>query len=90
MNDIENFFRNRHLNTEPTKREQVVIGLAVEGWSNKAIASKLGIDTKTVEHHLNSIYGKLEDIGVDFADKHRRVYLTILYLRHSIGNEAKP
>ncbi len=82
-NDIEHFFRNRHINTEPSQRELEVMALVAEELSNKAIASKLMLNEKTIEHHLNSIYGKLEDNGVDFTGKHKRVYLAVLYLKHS-------
>ena len=40
-------------------RELEVLDLAAKGLRNKAIADKLGISTRTVEGHFNSIFGKL-------------------------------
>lgn len=43
-----------------SKREQDVIGLLLQGKSNKQIAQVLGISTSTVEFHLKNIYTKLQ------------------------------
>lgn len=42
-----------------TPRELDVLTLLVEGHSNKAIASRLGISDQTVKFHVASIIGKL-------------------------------
>ncbi|MCQ2143025.1 MAG: LuxR C-terminal-related transcriptional regulator [Bacteroidales bacterium] len=42
-----------------TKREREVAKYASEGFQNKEIAEKLGINTRTVEAHRNSLYRKL-------------------------------
>lgn len=42
-----------------TRREQVVLGMVVEGCCNKSIANHLGITSGTVKSHLRSAYGKL-------------------------------
>ncbi|HEY3670535.1 MAG TPA: HD domain-containing phosphohydrolase [Acidimicrobiia bacterium] len=42
-----------------TARETDVLGLLAQGMSNKAIASALGISTKTVGNHVEHIYTKL-------------------------------
>ena len=42
-----------------SKREEAVIGLLIEGKSNKMIAAALGISSSTVEYHLTRIYSKL-------------------------------
>lgn len=42
-----------------TPRELDVLALLVEGHSNKAIASRLGISDQTVKFHVASIIGKL-------------------------------
>src|SRR5689334_7931581 len=42
-----------------TAREVEVLGLLVEGLSNKAIAARLGISDQTVKFHVAAICGKL-------------------------------
>ena len=42
-----------------TAREREVVELLVEGWSNKAIAARLGISDQTVKFHVAAICGKL-------------------------------
>jgi ATP/maltotriose-dependent transcriptional regulator MalT len=42
-----------------TAREIEVLGLLVEGLSNKAIAGRLGISDQTVKFHVAAICGKL-------------------------------
>jgi HD-GYP domain-containing protein (c-di-GMP phosphodiesterase class II) len=42
-----------------TTREVEVLRLAAQGLTNKEIASKLAISTKTAGHHLQHIYGKI-------------------------------
>jgi DNA-binding NarL/FixJ family response regulator len=42
-----------------TWREQQVVDLVAEGLSNKAIATRLGISTRTVEGHLNHVFAKV-------------------------------
>jgi two-component system response regulator FixJ len=43
-----------------TPREQQVLALLVEGHMNKVIAGRLGISTRTAEHHRAHIMAKLE------------------------------
>jgi DNA-binding CsgD family transcriptional regulator len=57
-----------------SKREQEVLGLLLEGKSNKQIALALGITIRTVEFHLKNVYAKFQVSS--------RVEL-ILKLRHS-------
>jgi DNA-binding CsgD family transcriptional regulator len=45
-----------------TKRETEVLGLLAEGLSNKAIAERLFLSPKTVEHHVHNVLLKL-DLG---------------------------
>ncbi len=63
-----------------TTRELEILNLLSKGGTNGAIAEALYIDVKTVEHHLNSMYGKLraED---DLNDKHLRVTAARIYLQ---------
>ena len=47
-------------NADPmTGREQEVLGLVAEGFSNKLVAAELGIRERTVKNHLTSIMTKL-------------------------------
>ena len=41
-----------------TSREAAILALLVEGHSNKVIAARLGISTRTTEHHRYSHYGE--------------------------------
>lgn len=43
----------------PTQREEQVLQLMAEGFTNKAIAQQLGISQHTVKFHVNSILSKL-------------------------------
>ncbi len=43
-----------------TLREQEVVSLVAEGLSNKAIAVRLGVSTRTVEGHVNHVFTKLD------------------------------
>jgi DNA-binding NarL/FixJ family response regulator len=64
--------------SELTDREQAVLGLIAQGLSNPAIAEKLKITKRAVEHNVNSIFAKLElreDAQVD-----RRVTAALIYL----------
>ena len=64
---------------ELTPREREVLGLMAEGRSNKAICNKLFLSPKTVETHVNSIFGKLN--LPQAPDDHRRVLAVLAFLR---------
>jgi DNA-binding NarL/FixJ family response regulator len=42
-----------------TRREQEVLGLMAEGYTNSAIAQHLSVSERTVESHVNNIFSKL-------------------------------
>jgi len=62
-----------------TARELEILSLISKGYTNLSIAEALYIDVKTVEHHINSMYGKLR-AEADFDDKHPRISAARLYL----------
>jgi DNA-binding NarL/FixJ family response regulator len=64
---------------ELTRREREVLGLIAEGRSNKAICARLFLSPKTIETHVNSIFGKLGLLPA--PDDHRRVLAVLAYLR---------
>ena len=47
----------------PTAREREVLGLLVEGASNKLIARRLGISVHTAKFHVRSLTDKLDATG---------------------------
>jgi DNA-binding NarL/FixJ family response regulator len=62
-----------------THREQEVLALMAEGYSNHAIAAKLFLGTKTVETHVSRIFMKL---GLEPATEiQRRVLAVLAHLR---------
>ena len=64
--------------TRLTDREREALALIAEGHSNRAIAERLGITTKTLEGMSGTIFGKL---GLeDDPDVNRRVLAVLLYL----------
>jgi DNA-binding NarL/FixJ family response regulator len=53
--------RSRRQLAEPlTERETQILRMVVEGSSNKAIASRLGLGEGTIKSHLRNIYRKLQ------------------------------
>ena len=68
-----------------TPREQEILGLIAEGWSNEAIAERLVITKRAVERHINSIFWKL-DLG-DSKDVSRRVKATLLWPTRSVSTD---
>jgi len=64
---------------ELTPREREVLELMAQGLSNKGISEKLFVSPKTVETHVNSIFGKLGLLPAQ--DEHRRVLAVLAFLR---------
>jgi DNA-binding NarL/FixJ family response regulator len=66
---------------ELTPREREILGLMAEGRSNQGIADRLVLELKTVEGHVNHIFGKL---GLEPASEdHRRVRAVLAYLKEA-------
>jgi DNA-binding NarL/FixJ family response regulator len=71
--------RRRDPLEELTAREREALSLLAEGLTNRAIASRLSITERTVEHHITQIFMKL---GLDEdPDVHRRVRAVLAHLR---------
>lgn len=65
-----------------SKREKDVVGLLLEGKSNKQIALALGLSERTIEFHLNNIYTKMQ-VG-------SRVELILLLGKTPVANSGNP
>jgi len=59
-----------------SRRETEVLALLAEGLSNTAIAERLVLTTRAVEHHINSIFEKLD---LHDPKTNRRVMATLVY-----------
>lgn len=65
-----------------TEREREALALIAEGLSNRSIAERLGITTKTLEGMSGTIFSKL---GLeDDPDVNRRVLAVLLYLEGAV------
>lgn len=72
-----------------TKRQLEVLSLMAKGYNNAAIARSLVLEEKSVENHINAIFGQLH-LGRDNA-AHPRVQAVLLYLQESTEDpEAHP
>ncbi len=66
-----------------TPREQQILALVAEGWSNAAISEQLVITKRAVERHINSIFSKL---GLGTSEHvSRRVKAALLFLADQVG-----
>lgn len=66
-----------------TKRQLEVLSLMAKGNNNAAIARALVLEEKSVENHINAIFGQL-NLSRDNA-AHPRVKAVLLYLQESTG-----
>jgi DNA-binding NarL/FixJ family response regulator len=66
-----------------TPREQEILALVAEGWSNAAISERIVITKRAVERHINAIFSKL---GLSESESFsRRVKAALLYLSGQDG-----
>ena len=63
---------------ELTPREMETLSWMSKGYRNNTIADVLCLELKTVERHINNIYGKLGD---RMGSRHARVHAVMLYLK---------
>lgn len=75
---IESSDRGSTFLKELTSREMEVLSWMSKGFKNGTIAEVLAVEPKTIERHINSIYGKL---SIASESKHPRVSAIMLYLR---------
>lgn len=69
-----------------TKRQLEVLSLMAKGYNNAAIARALVLEEKSVENHINAIFGQL-NLSRDNA-AHPRVKAVLLYLQETNGASA--
>ncbi len=67
-----------------TRRQLEVLSLMAKGNNNAAIAKALVLEEKSVENHINAIFGQL-NLGRDNA-AHPRVKAVLLYLQETLGS----
>ena len=66
-----------------TKRQLEVLSLMAKGYNNAAIAKSLVLEEKSVENHINAIFGQL---NLRDNSAHPRVKAVLLYLQETIGD----
>ncbi len=66
-----------------TRRQIEVLSLMAKGFNNAAIARELVLEEKSVENHINAIFGQL-NLNRDNA-AHPRVKAVLLYLQETSG-----
>ncbi len=66
-----------------TKRQLEVLSLMAKGYNNAAVARTLVLEEKSVENHINAIFGQL-NLSRDHA-AHPRVKAVLLYLQETAG-----
>ena len=69
-----------------TPRELEVLSWMAHGFSNSAIAERLGIGRRTVENYINRIYQSLQVVDED--DVCTRVLSVLAYIDYIMGSPA--
>ena len=57
-----------------------MLRLVAQGWSNSAVAERLGIELRSVESHLKSVYQRL---GISGGQTNRRVAAVLIFLEQT-------
>lgn len=70
-----------------TQRQRDILGLMAQGYSNQAIAEKLGISVKSVENHVSALLARLEVDSTD-PDIHPRVMAVLRYLYETRSRDS--
>jgi DNA-binding NarL/FixJ family response regulator len=70
-----------------TKRQIEVLSLMAKGYNNAAIARALVLEEKSVENHINAIFGQLNLSRDNSA--HPRVKAVLLYLQEAVSATAE-
>jgi DNA-binding NarL/FixJ family response regulator len=83
---VESLGRHQTRLSALTKRQLEVLSLMAKGNNNAAIAKALVLEEKSVENHINAIFGQL-NLGRDNA-AHPRVKAVLLYLQETVGTQA--
>jgi DNA-binding NarL/FixJ family response regulator len=66
-----------------TPREREVLALMAQGLDNATICGTLWISAKTLERHVQNVFGKL-DLPPD-CNRHRRVCAVLAWLRSPVS-----
>lgn len=71
-----------------TPRQQEVLSLMAQGFSNGAIARALVLEEKSVQNHINGIFSQL--VGARDSGLHPRVMAVLTYLREAWNTGQRP
>jgi DNA-binding NarL/FixJ family response regulator len=85
---VESLGRRESRLSALTKRQLAVLSLMAKGYNNAAVARALVLEEKSVENHINAIFGQL-NLSRDAA-AHPRVKAVLLYLQESGGSDTPP
>jgi DNA-binding NarL/FixJ family response regulator len=72
-----------------TPRQQEILALIAQGYTNRAIAARLHLAEKSVENQINALYQQLE-IDRNETDVHLRVRAVLIYMQESRVRSVGP